>query len=373
MPTPPADPPPATDAARPLIEWFLSAARDLPWRERTTHATPSGRDPYRALVAEVMLQQTQVSRVVEKLGPFFEAFPTVRALASATEAEVMAQWSGLGYYRRGKNLHRCAQAVVEHHDGEVPADAGSLRDLPGIGAYTAGAISSIVFGHPEPTVDGNITRVLLRLDGIDHAHGSPAAAGYAWERSAELVRTTDRPGELNEAMMELGAMVCTPKSPSCAECPLNDICVAHRTGRAEAIPRPKVRAKKKEVFAWVVHAVAGDRVLVRTRPAKGLWAGLSECPTIETEADDRPAVLDAVESCDGATVRTGTTFAFATTHRAVTFRVSEVRAHGAAVGTLADMFDGEWLDRGEALARGLSSPQRRIIEGGHGSEVGLFS
>jgi len=343
-----------------LIKWFDAHARDLPWRTRTTNATPSGRDPYAALVAEVMLQQTQVGRVLEKLGPFLEAFPDVHTLAAADEADVLARWSGLGYYRRGRNLHRCAQTIVSDHGGAVPSDVRTLRTLPGIGAYTAGAIASIVFGAHEPTVDGNITRVLLRVDGVDHAHGSPEAADHAWARAADLVAATDRPGALNEALMELGATVCTPKSPSCDRCPRQSMCDAARTGRAASIPRPKARAAKRELFAWTVHAVrTNDAVLVRRRPDTGLWAGLWELPTFETDDDRPPAPLSGLPGG-----RPGPAFAFETTHRSVRFRVTELGPlRGGEADAVAALIPGsEWADRGEVLGRALSSPMSRLLK-----------
>ncbi|MEM1185992.1 MAG: A/G-specific adenine glycosylase [Planctomycetota bacterium] len=334
----------------------------MPWRERTTDATPSGRDPYRSLVSEVMLQQTQVSRVIEKYGPFLAAFPTIQALADASESDVLAQWSGLGYYRRGRNLHACAKAIVADHEGVVPSDAPTLESLPGIGAYTAGALSSIVFGQPAPTVDGNITRVLLRIDGIDHAHGSPEAAAHAWDRAADLVASTEHPGQLNEALMELGATVCTPRSPSCSSCPVSGQCVARREGRTGEIPRPRVRAAKKPLFAWTIKAFTDDHVLVRRRSSKGLWAGLWELPTLETVDDEPPALLSELKTT--ATSRTGLEFDFATTHRAVKFRVTEFgpldRPTAARIDELLP--DAEWVEPEEALSRGVSSPQRRIIE-----------
>jgi A/G-specific adenine glycosylase len=365
--TPPTDSTDRSTAAH-LVAWFDASARDLPWRRRVTDRTPSGRDPYRSLVSEIMLQQTQVSRVLEKFDPFLDAFPDVRALASADEADVLAHWSGLGYYRRGRNLHACARQIVERHGGRVPPDADALRALTGIGPYTAGAISSIVFERPEPAVDGNIARVLLRIDGLDHAHGSTEAMDHAWSRASELVYETGRPGALTEALMELGATVCTPKSPGCSSCPVSDRCAAYRDGRQSEIPRPRVRAPRKPLFAWTVHAHSDDRVLIRRRPDRGLWAGLWELPTIETPRDERPGELDAAAHAAGVPARDGAAFDFATTHRQIGFRVTELGGVSeAGARTLATVFEGsEWVDREEALGRGLSSPQRRILSGAGG-------
>src|SRR5690606_18318055 len=217
---PPADASRDRRIVRDLCRWFARAARDLPWR-----ALP--RDPYRALVSEFMLQQTQVSRVLEKFGPFLERFPSVEALAAADEGQIAAAWSGLGYYRRARHLQAAARAIVAEHGGRVPTKAATLENLPGIGRYTAGAISSIVFGEPVPVVDGNVTRVVLRIEGRDLPQEAPATARFVWERAAALVEVAAGtkakgigPGFLNEALMELGATVCVPRSPRCLECPI---------------------------------------------------------------------------------------------------------------------------------------------------------
>ncbi|MFG0315432.1 MAG: A/G-specific adenine glycosylase, partial [Phycisphaerales bacterium] len=204
---------PAPDDAaltRALEAWFRASARELPWRTDT-------RDPYRSLVSELMLQQTQVSRVIEKFGPFLERFPTVEALAAAPEDDVLAAWSGLGYYRRARLLHACAKAIVEHHDGVVPDSLDDLLELPGIGRYTAGAIASMVFGQRAPIVDGNVARVLLRVHNKPVPQTEKTTIDWAWQRAEELVGACDDPAVFNEAMMELGATVCVPKGPRCLQ------------------------------------------------------------------------------------------------------------------------------------------------------------
>jgi A/G-specific adenine glycosylase len=220
--------------------WFGRHGRDLPWR-----ATP--RDAYRSLVSEVMLQQTQVSRVLPRYGAFLAAFPGLADLAAADEHDVLAAWTGLGYYRRARLLHAAARAVVGEHGGRMPESAEVLRRLPGVGAYTAGAIASIVHGRAEPIVDGNIARVLMRVHGRPGRHQDSAVMKWAWGRAAELVVTARRPGVFNEGMMELGAVVCTPRSPRCGACPLAKACVARACGRQEEIPMPKARAERTRV------------------------------------------------------------------------------------------------------------------------------
>ncbi|MEM9374068.1 MAG: A/G-specific adenine glycosylase, partial [Planctomycetota bacterium] len=241
----------AAQAVAPLVErWFRANARDLPWRPDPIDGP---RDPYRALVSELMLQQTQVSRVLEKYTPFLERFPTAEALAAAAEADVLAEWSGLGYYRRARLLHAAAKAVVHDHAGSFPTDPARIRSLPGVGRYTAGAVASIVFGQREPILDGNVERVLLRLHAKPDPPKDKATQAWAWDRAQQLVDASDSPGVLNEGLMELGAIVCTPGAPKCRACPLRRACEAHRRGTAEEIPEPKPRARQKDWFAaWAL-------------------------------------------------------------------------------------------------------------------------
>ncbi|MFN9968973.1 MAG: A/G-specific adenine glycosylase, partial [Phycisphaerae bacterium] len=294
-----------------LSKWFRSAARDLPWREEFR----ARRDPYRSLVSEFMLQQTQVSRVLEKFEPFLQRFPTVGALAAAPEQDVLAAWSGLGYYRRARLLHACAKSIVRDFGGVVPRDVDSLQELPGIGRYTAGAIASIVFNRPEPIVDGNVCRVLQRLDAKPGSASDKEVIAWAWERAESLVRqcpnspshlaarsegaSTHRangadavtPATFNEGLMELGALVCTPAAPKCLVCPLRDLCLAREQGLVDEIPAPKARAKRSRVYHDTVvvwrKTARGVEVLLEQRPATGLWAGLWQPPTVESATRTR--------------------------------------------------------------------------------------
>ena len=346
-----------------LRAWFERDARDLPWRQsdppHPDSAHASGRDPYVCFVAEAMLQQTQVSRVLEKLGPFIERFQSVRALADADEDDVLALWSGLGYYRRARNLHAAAKQIVARHDARVPSDAPSLRELPGVGPYTAGAIASIVFGSREPTVDGNIARVLLRLEGREVEESPRAREAWAWARARELIRATAEPGPFNEALMELGALVCTPAAPRCEECPLASRCVARATGRQHAIPTPKPavsRASKQRVFhACVLVPDARGRLLVQQRPAKGMWSRLWQPPTLERS--DRPA--DAGEIARAlhlATVERQGAFIHETTHRRVCFEVWRGKPQ-----TTRAKRNGRWLTREQISQLALSNPHRAML------------
>lgn len=265
-----AAPPPAP-VRRALLAWFRTNARDLPWRAR--------RDPYRVWVSEVMLQQTRVEAVVEPYRRFVAAFPTIAALARAGEAEVLARWSGLGYYRRARSLHAGARAVVERHGGRLPSSREELERIPGIGAYTAGALLSIAFGRPEPAIDANVARVLARVRGVvdpSSADGRAAIAAFA----GELVRWKS-PGDVNEALMDLGSAVCTARVARCDRCPLRRACRAHAGGDPVAIAGRRPRKPAREVSLACAVVRARDRVLFLRRPERErLLAGLWDLPTV---------------------------------------------------------------------------------------------
>lgn len=263
-----AAPVPVAAVAAPLLAWYRRHRRDLPWRE--------SRDPYRVWVSEIMLQQTQVERVKEYFARFLERFPDVQTLARAPEREVLRRWEGLGYYRRARQLHAAAKRIVAEHGGEFPKTAAGLRGLPGIGRYTAGAIASIAFGEREPIVEANSRRVIARLVG----HGEPVGGAGdepLWRIAAELVPARD-PGLFNQAVMDLGATVCTVTRPLCNKCPLAGSCVARATGRVEAIPAlPRPRAVK-QLRETALVLQAGDRVVVEQRGEGEWWEGLWDFP-----------------------------------------------------------------------------------------------
>jgi A/G-specific adenine glycosylase len=270
--TPSAGPERDAAIARDLCAWFDGAARDLPWRRR--------REPYAVWLSEVMLQQTRVETVVPYFERFLARYPDVTALARADLDDVLSLWSGLGYYRRARELHLCAREVTERYGGALQADADRLRGLPGIGAYTAGAISSIAYGRREPLVDGNVARVLARLEGIEAPAGTAAGSKALWAAAARLVPAS-MPGKFNEALMELGATVCTPRDPRCDACPLRGPCVARVSGRQAELP--VVTPKRKVPVVKMVAAVVGGghRVLFARRAEGGLFGGLWEPPMVE--------------------------------------------------------------------------------------------
>lgn len=315
-----------------LEAWFPAAARVLPWRTE--------RSGYRALVSELMLQQTQVARVVGAFGRLVERFPDARSLARAEEREVLALWQGLGYYRRARLLHAAAKAVCERHGGEVPADAAALLALPGIGRYTAGAIASIAFGRREPIVDGNVLRVLSRVGNRRSRAGDPADERWAWERAEEFVRSARDPAVANEAIMELGATVCTPAAPRCGDCPAAGMCAARAAGTATAIPSPRRQAKRRTLHWHSLVDRGPGGVLLVERPDRGLWAGMLQPPTVEAAGPLDPAAL-ALEW--GTAVREAGSFVHVTSHREVEFRVFVrsgrrlPRIHGARRVPLAEL------------------------------------
>jgi A/G-specific adenine glycosylase len=261
------------DIASAVVAHYASVKRDLPWRR--------ARDPYAIWVSEIMLQQTRVQTVIPYWQRWMAKFPTLPVLAAAPLDDVLAAWAGLGYYSRARNLHAGAQAVVARFGGALPRRASELREVPGIGPYTAGAIASIAFGERAPLVDGNVARVLARVYGIADDIKSTAGQRALWARAGELVADEAAPGELNQGLMELGATLCTPASPRCLVCPLAKLCVAARDGRQDELPVVAARKKASELpllpraALWLA---AGDDIVLARREPHGLFGGLWELP-----------------------------------------------------------------------------------------------
>jgi A/G-specific adenine glycosylase len=270
---------------RKLLAWYDRAARDLPWR--------ATRDPYAIWVSEIMLQQTRVETVIPYYERFLERFPNALALAEADEDAVLSHWSGLGYYRRARLLHAGVREVVAEYGGRVPEDAEARLALPGIGRYTAGAIGSIAFGREEPVVDGNVTRVLARLFRIDTPVGAAVTNKRLWDEAGRLVRGP-RPGDLNQALMELGATVCTAKQPRCDACPLSAQCEAFSHAEVDALPVPKPRKAPSRIDLAAVVATRGrgtNRQVWLLRSDRPLFGGLWGLPMVEGNA--REALREA--------------------------------------------------------------------------------
>jgi A/G-specific adenine glycosylase len=262
-----------TDVARlqgELLSFYRERGRDLPWR-RTA-------DPYAIWVSEVMLQQTQVQTVLPRFAQFLRRFPDVYALANAGERAVCEAWAGLGYYRRGRNLHRAAVVIAKRFGGQVPRSEAALKGLPGIGEYTAAAIASIAFGARAAAVDGNVVRVLTRVFALPGRADEPGLV-RAVRTKAQVLVDCKRPGEVNQALMDIGATLCRPEAPACPACPLRHWCGACREGTPVAYPGKKAKATRKILriaFAWVER---GPALLLAQRPLDGLWAGLWELPS----------------------------------------------------------------------------------------------
>jgi A/G-specific adenine glycosylase len=246
-----------------LLAWYESHRRELPWR--------ANRDPYRVWLSEIMLQQTRVAAVIEHYQEFLRRFPTIKKLAAAREATVLAAWSGLGYYRRARMLHAAAKVVVREYGGKFPTTAEGWQALPGVGRYTAAAIASIAFDEPVAVVDGNVERVLQRVSGMR------LTGEELWQVANELL-DGKRPGDFNQAMMELGAVVCAPRAPACLTCPVVELCVT----RGEAAPTAKPARQKKREIHYALDRRDGEVFLVRRSLDASLMPGMWELPELTT-------------------------------------------------------------------------------------------
>jgi A/G-specific adenine glycosylase len=283
-----------------LLSWYDRAKRQLPWREQA-------HDPYAVWVSEVMLQQTRVDTVLPYYQRFLSRFPSLEALALASEDEVLAAWSGLGYYRRARMLHQGVREVVTRYGGAVPRDPGARLSLPGVGRYTAGALGSVCFGLEEPIVDGNVARILSRLFGIATPLPDRVTQVRLWDLAEQLV-VGERPGDFNQAMMELGALVCTVKSPGCETCPARDLCVALEQGIAHELPRIPRKAPPRPTSLVAVVATRGSEVAL-VRGDKSLFGGLFGLPMAPLESGEELAELDVAArvalSTAGVSARVG--------------------------------------------------------------------
>lgn len=288
--------------SRELLAWYRRGNRDLPWRR--------SRDPYYIWVSEIMLQQTRVDTVIPYFNRFVERFPTVRDLAEAPEEDVLKHWEGLGYYSRARNLQAAAKEVVERYGGRIPDDKEAVSGLKGVGPYTSGAILSIAFNRPEPAVDGNVMRVLSRYFCIDDDIARPATRPRMESLARELI-PEGAAGDFNQALMELGAMVCTPRSPHCLICPVMEHCAGRLAGREEELPvKKKAKPPKPQHRLAVLAERADGRVLARQRPASGLLARLWELPHVEApseaiwaSAEEGPRWLAETLGLEGVSVR----------------------------------------------------------------------
>ena len=335
-----------------VLAWYDRHRRDLPWR------SPPGRqaDPYHVWLSEVMLQQTTVATVAGYFRRFLDRWPTVADLAAADRDDVLREWAGLGYYARARNLHACAVTVVDRHGGRFPETAEILRTLPGIGDYTAAAIAAIAFGEPVGVMDGNIERVTARLFAVtDPLPGAKPTLN----RLVGSFTPSRRPGDFAQAMMDIGATICTPRRPRCILCPLSDGCVGRARGIAEDLPAkaPKAEKPTRRAVAFWITDPAG-RVLIRQRPDKGLLGGMMEIPS----SDWRPQAMPAVDRvCSQAPV--------AARFRALTGLVRHTFTHfhlelTVAVGRASaptPVADGRWIAVDRLGDEALPTLMRKVV------------
>jgi A/G-specific adenine glycosylase len=341
---------------RRLLAWFAKHARELPWRH--------SRDVYRVWVSEIMLQQTQVKTVEPYFRRFVAAFPTIVDLAAAEEHAVLRQWEGLGYYRRARHLHAAAKQVVDDHAGQFPRDIDAVRALPGIGRYTAGAILSIAFDDRHPILEANTLRLIARLIGY---RGDPKSTGgqrLLWE-AAESLLPRNSAGAFNQALMELGSLVCTPKAPQCNSCPVANLCVAAQQGLQDRIPPPKVRPRIEQIREASVVVRRRGRVLVRRCGPNERWAGLWDFPRFEIGAENgsrlRSQLATNVQRMTGVVIRPGSQLA-TLKHGVTRFRITlecfdADYVDGAGNGQRKQL---KWLRPAELANYPLSTTGRKI-------------
>ena len=319
-----------------ILSWYDQGHRDLPWR-RT-------QDPYRIWISEIMLQQTRAETVVSYYERFLARYPTVQDLASAPEEELLKAWEGLGYYSRARSLQKAAKEIVARYGGQLPADLEKLRALPGIGDYTAGAIASIAFGIPAAAVDGNVERVLCRWDAIKDEVGTPTVRRQIAARAQALV-PPDRPGAFANAMMEMGATMCTPKNPKCLLCPVREGCMGFAQGIAQELPRKAKKKAQRVENRAVLLVFCDNRVLIVKRQEK-LLGGLFVFPDVLEESD--PARL--CEALEALGIRAAYDEKLGHARHVFTHLIWEMDVHAVVADEMTQVPGGQWVSRQELAA-----------------------
>lgn len=334
-----------------VLEWYDQHGRhDLPWQQGIT--------PYRVWVSEIMLQQTQVSTVLNYFGRFMDALPTVEALAAAEEDEVLHLWTGLGYYTRARNLQKTAKIVVEQYAGEFPRDVEKLTDLPGIGLSTAGAIASISMGLRAPILDGNVKRVLARYSAQEGYPGEPKVAKALWA-TAERFTPHSRVNHYTQAMMDLGATLCTRSKPSCLLCPLKRGCEAHLLGQETRYPLPKPRkALPQRSTLMPLLANREGAILLYRRPSSGLWGGLWSLPELDTLADLEHLAEQHQLTLDSRQALSGLTHTFSHFQLAIEPWLVRVDSQGEHVAEA----DWLWYNLATPPRLGLAAPVKKLLK-----------
>jgi A/G-specific adenine glycosylase len=346
-----------------LLGWYEEAGRDLPWR--------GDRDAYRILVSEFMLVQTTVAAVIPYYERFLKRFPDAQSLAEAGEEEVLKAWEGLGYYRRARQLQAAARQIVGMHGGTIPDDAQSVRALPGVGPYIAGAVLSFAFDRPEPIVEANSQRVLARLVALRHELKSAAARTRVWQVAARLVPPV-RAGDFNQALMDLGATMCTPRQPSCLLCPLASICQARRLGLQDTIPRTTPKPPPAAVAEACAVVGGRGRILIVQRGPGRLWERFWEFPTVHVAGPDPAgrsfgspvALAEGVRRLTGITadlVPPTLTIRYGVTNYRVTLEVSQGEARSGRPRPGPGLIDARWVEPATLADYTFSSAGRRIL------------
>ena len=346
-----------TSFATSLLRWFARHQRDLPWRH--------SRDPYAVWVSEAMLQQTQVATVVPYFERFLAAFPTIAALAAADEQAVLRLWEGLGYYRRARHLHQAARRIVAEHGGVFPSDLDGCAALPGIGRYMVGAILSQAFDQRLPIVEANTKRVLCRLFGHTGDPASSATQRWLWEQAAAIL-PRKQVGDFNQAMMELGALVCTPRAPDCGACPVAVHCIARRKGLVDQIPPPAAPPRIEEVSEAAVVLRRGTKALLVQRPDGGRWSGMWEFPhgVVQRGENTEQAARRLVAELTGLPLTLAAELP-TIRHGVTRFRITMRCFEGlCGNGRFASSFyvKGRWVPPAKLVDYPVSRPQRQLAD-----------
>lgn len=341
-----------------LIAWQKQHGRhDLPWQNTT--------DPYAIWVSEIMLQQTQVTAVIGYYSKFMQRFPTIAALANATQDEVLQHWSGLGYYSRARNLHHAAQTIMDKHNGVFPQDFAIIQTLSGIGRSTAAAIASFAFNEVQTILDGNVKRVLARHFAIDGWPGTPKIEKELWLLAEQLLPQTDMVA-YTQGLMDLGATLCTRSKPQCGLCPLNTSCAALQQQRVKQLPTPKPRKAIPEKYTTMLVLLEGDTVMLEKRPPTGIWGGLWSLPELELDADYTNIIQQRFgisAQSEAALPRLSHAFTHFKLHiTPQPLAVIKRNSHASKPGQV-------WMSIEDAISAAIPTPVRKILQSLHNKRV----